>query len=65
MLFYSRDDITPELTKTFFENILRASDESPKLVVTKVKVQYSLRYCTMYYTSIFMQVFDDVLYTVV
>ena len=35
----SRDDITPELTKTFFENILRTSDESPKLHVTKVKVK--------------------------
>ena len=32
-------DILPELTKTFFENILRASDDSPKLQVTKVKVQ--------------------------
>ena len=29
----------PELTKTFFENILRASDDSPKLQVTKVKVK--------------------------
>jgi len=35
----SRDDIMPELTKTFFENILRASDDSPKLHVTKVKVK--------------------------
>ena len=35
----SRDDIMPELTKTFFENILRTSDESPKLQVTKVKVK--------------------------
>lgn len=35
----SRDDIVPELTKTFFENILRASDDSPKLVVTKVTVK--------------------------
>lgn len=35
----ARDDITPELTKTFFENILRTSDESPKLQVTKVKVK--------------------------
>ena len=26
-------DIVPELTKTFFENILRASDDSPKLQV--------------------------------
>ena len=32
-------DIVPELTKTFFENILRASDDSPKLHVTKVKVK--------------------------
>lgn len=36
-----RDDIVPELTKTFFENILRASDESPKLVVTNVRVDDS------------------------
>lgn len=42
-MFDDRDDITPELTKTFFENILRASDESPKLVVTKVKVRGELR----------------------
>ena len=35
----ARDDITPELTKTFFENILRTSDDSPKLQVTKVKVK--------------------------
>lgn len=35
----SRDDIMPELTKTFFENILRTSDDSPKLQVTKVKVK--------------------------
>ena len=35
----SRDDFMPELTKTFFENILRASDDSPKLQVTKVKVK--------------------------
>ena len=35
----SRDDIMPELTKTFFENILRTSDDSPKLHVTKVKVK--------------------------
>ena len=35
----ARDDIVPELTKTFFENILRNSDENPKLVVTKVKVK--------------------------
>ena len=37
----AREDIVPELTKTFFENILRASDESPKLIVTKVKVNDS------------------------
>ena len=36
------DNITPELTKRFFENILRNSDESPKLVVTKVKVYKDL-----------------------
>ena len=35
----SHGDIVPELTKTFFENILRASDDSPKLHVTKVKVK--------------------------
>lgn len=36
----SRDDnIVPELTKTFFEKLLRTSDESPKLHVTKVKVK--------------------------
>jgi hypothetical protein len=34
MIASSRDhDIVPELTKTFFENILRASDDSPKLQV--------------------------------
>lgn len=37
----TKDDITPELTKTFFENILRTSDDSPRLVVTKVKVNAS------------------------
>ena len=35
----SGTDIVPELTKTFFENILRASDDSPQLHVTKVKVK--------------------------
>ena len=35
----SGSDIIPELTKNFFENILRASDDSPKLHVTKVKVK--------------------------
>ena len=35
----SGSDIIPELTKNFFENILRASDDSPKLQVTKVKVK--------------------------
>ncbi|CAB4062005.1 unnamed protein product [Lepeophtheirus salmonis] len=35
----SRDDIVPELTKNFFENILRESEVSPKLHVTKVKVK--------------------------
>lgn len=29
----TRDEFMPELTKTFFENILRASDDSPKLQV--------------------------------
>ena len=32
----TRDDIMPELTKTFFENILRASDDSPKLQVRNI-----------------------------
>ena len=35
----SGGDILPELTKTFFENILRASDDSPTLHVIKVKVK--------------------------
>ena len=35
----ARDDISPELTKNFFENILRTSDDSPQLVVTKVTVK--------------------------
>ena len=36
----SRDhDIVPELTKTFFENILRASDDSPKLQVSSSQGQ--------------------------
>jgi len=34
-----QDSIVPELTKTFFEKLLRTSDESPKLHVTKVKVK--------------------------
>ena len=34
----SSDDVLPELTKRFFENILRAEEPSPKLSVTKVKV---------------------------
>ena len=34
----SGDDVLPDLTKRFFENILRAEDSSPKLVVTKVVV---------------------------
>ena len=34
----SDDSIVPELTKTFFEKLLRKCDESPKLHVTKVKV---------------------------
>ena len=33
------DNIVPELTKTFFEKLLRSSDESPKLQVAKVKVK--------------------------
>jgi hypothetical protein len=37
MIASSRDhDIVPELTKTFFENILRASDDSPKLQVNAI-----------------------------
>ena len=46
----SGSDIVPELTKTFFENILRASDDSPKLHVTKVKVkdgtEYGRHFCS-------------------
>ena len=34
----SDESIVPELTKTFFENLLRKCDDSPKLHVTKVKV---------------------------
>ena len=32
------ESVVPELTKNFFETILRASDDSPKLVVNKVLV---------------------------
>jgi len=36
---HSRDDVSPELTKTFFETVLRTS-ESPQLAVAKVKVSH-------------------------
>lgn len=49
-------DITPELTKNFFEKVLRTSDESPQLVVTKVKVddakEFGRHFCSEVHTVV-------------